>query len=323
MRGEPPDGRTLRTSVVGRKVRPACVEPRSEVSHDDTGAFAVLDLCLEDRGVGGVVLLGAHGAEEFDGEEPRAGVGVVVDQAAEHRVSIEARQTAPHYARARVHERTVGAVADDSEIEGGHESAISSFLADSIASVSRCTDSTIGYTVHCSTFTCARLAANAPAPIRDAECALFDRVVLQETQRPRGGESKQPAVTFPAEPQPQLPGADITTRYFTRYIPLAHIHRARESNNMNRIPLQFVQRCHTGLCCARFTPSVRHRRFSPRSSAATQRHRNTCPPRIPWRTTNPGTQLFRQLHDNDRPRGRLRANTTLDPSSRRASEDNQ
>ena len=104
----------------GAERAPPRMEPRGEVGHDDAVAFTVLDPRLQNRGVRGVALFGAHRAQEIDGEEARLRVRVVVDQAAEHRVRVEAREATPHDTRVLVDERAVGAVADDSEVEGRH-----------------------------------------------------------------------------------------------------------------------------------------------------------------------------------------------------------
>ena len=105
----------------GPERAPSRLEARGEVGHDDAVPCTVHHPRLQNRGVGTIALLRPHRAEKLDGEESRPGIRVVVDQAAEHRVRVEARQAAPHDARGIVHERAVGAVADDSEVQGRHQ----------------------------------------------------------------------------------------------------------------------------------------------------------------------------------------------------------
>ena len=79
----------------------------------------------EDRGVVEIALLAARHADHLDGEDAlfRHRIAIldpIVDQRAEHRVAVEAREAAPDDPGLAVDQRGDGAVADDAEIERGH-----------------------------------------------------------------------------------------------------------------------------------------------------------------------------------------------------------
>src|SRR5690606_18464763 len=81
-------------------------------------AVSVPKLGDEHRGVGFVVLARLH--QVFDLDRPRALLALfAAEQGTEHRVGVEARHAAPHDARARIDERTDGAVADHAHVERG------------------------------------------------------------------------------------------------------------------------------------------------------------------------------------------------------------
>ncbi len=93
-------------------------EARREIHHFDGAAVVIVETRHQQRGVLAIALLAARMAFQLDRPVTLLlrRIGGAVEQGVKHRIAVETRQAAPDDAGIAVHQRAIGAIADDAEV---------------------------------------------------------------------------------------------------------------------------------------------------------------------------------------------------------------